>query len=81
VQRLQGRGTDTAEQVAARLRTAQGELKAVEEFDYAVVNDDLERCVADLRRIVAAERAGTAAELRRRFAPKAAAARLRENSA
>jgi guanylate kinase len=78
VQRLQGRGTDTAEQVAARLRTAQGELKAVEEFDYAVVNDDLERCVADLREIIAAERAGKTAELRRRFAPDAAVARLRE---
>jgi guanylate kinase len=76
-ERLQGRGTDTAEQVAARLRTAQGELKAVEEFDYAVVNDDLERCVADLQGIVAAERAGTPAELRRRFASEAAVARLR----
>ncbi len=78
VQRLQGRRTDTAEQVEARLRTAQGELKAVEEFDYAVVNDDLERCVADLEGIIAAERAGEAAELRRRFAPRAAAARLRQ---
>lgn len=77
VQRLQGRGTDTVEQVAARLRTAEGELKAVGEFDYAAVNDDLERCVADLARIIAAERAGEAAALRRDFAPKAAAERLR----
>ena len=73
VRRLEGRGTDTAEQVAARLLTAQRELEAVEEFDYAVVNDDLERCVANLREIVAAERAGAAADLKRRFSPRAAA--------
>jgi guanylate kinase len=77
VERLKGRGTDSAEEVATRLRTARDELKAVEEFDYAVFNDDLEDCVAELQRIIAAERAGKAAELRRRFAPAAAAARLR----
>jgi guanylate kinase len=78
--RLKGRGTDSPEEVAKRLRTAQEELEAVEEFDYAVVNDDLEDCVADLREIIAAERAGDAGELRRRFAPGAAAARLRTKS-
>ena len=77
VRRLEGRGTDTAEQIAARLLTAQRELEAVEEFDYAVVNDDLELCVANLREIVAAERAGAAADLKRRFTPRAAAVRLR----
>jgi guanylate kinase len=77
VRRLEGRGTDTAEQVAARLRTAQRELEAVEEFDYAVVNDELERCVASVGEIIAAERAGSTAELRRRFTPRAAAAALR----
>jgi len=78
VRRLEGRATDTAEQVAARLQTAQRELEAVEEFDYAVVNDDLARCVANLREIIAAERAGATSELRRRFTPRAAAAGLRE---
>jgi len=77
VERLEGRGTDSAEEVARRLRTARDELKAVEEFDYAVFNDGLEDCVAELQRIIAAERAGEAAELRHRFAPAAAAAKLR----
>ena len=77
VRRLEGRATDTAAQVAARLRSARSELEAVEEFDYAVVNDDLERCVANLREIVAAERGGATAELRRRFTPAAAAKGLR----
>jgi guanylate kinase len=78
VRRLKGRGTDSTDEVAKRIHTAHEELKAVEEFDYAVFNDELERCVADLQRIIAAERTGAAAELRRRFAPAAAAARLRE---
>jgi hypothetical protein len=38
----------------------------------------LDRCVSDVGRIAAAERGGGAAELRRRFTPKGAAARLRE---
>jgi guanylate kinase len=77
VSRLAGRGTDSSEQVASRLRTARRELEAVEEFDYAVVNDELEGCVASVREIIAGERAGATAELRRRFAPQPAAAALR----
>jgi guanylate kinase len=51
--RLTGRGTETPETVARRLRTALQELQAVEEFDYVVVNDDLERCLDAIRAIVA----------------------------
>jgi guanylate kinase len=80
-ERLRGRGTDSPEEVAKRLRTAQEELEAVEEFDYAVFNDHLEDCVADLKRIIAAERAGDATGVRRRFAPGAAAAKLRAKPA
>jgi len=81
VHRLEGRATDTAAQVAARLRTARSELAAVEEFDYAVVNDDLERCVANVQEIVAAERAGATAGLRRRFTPAKAAEGLQREEA
>jgi len=76
-QRLAGRATDSREQVAARLETARGEIEAVGEFDYAVVNDELERCVADVHAILVAERADDTAELRRRFAPARAADALR----
>jgi guanylate kinase len=78
--RLAGRATDTAEQVAARLATARSELEAVEEFDYAVVNDELERCVASVQAIIAGERAGETAALRRRFATAGAAAALRKEA-
>jgi guanylate kinase len=56
--RLVGRGTDAAEQVEARLRTAQEELGAQREFARVVVNDRLEDAVEELVEIV---RATTAA--------------------
>lgn len=53
--RLAGRGTEDGAQVARRLRTAMDELVALPEFDYVVVNDDLERCLEEIREIVRAE--------------------------
>jgi guanylate kinase len=50
--RLVGRGTDTLEQVDARMRTAAEELEAQSEFGYVVVNDRLEDATAELERIV-----------------------------
>jgi guanylate kinase len=51
--RLTGRGTETPAAVARRLRTALQELQAVDDFDYVVVNADLERCLDEIRAIVA----------------------------
>lgn len=48
VNRLVGRGTETAEQRERRLATARTELAAAREFDHIVVNDDLGRAVDDL---------------------------------
>ena len=50
--RLVGRGTDDAEQVEARLRTADAELEAQDEFAHVVVNDRLEDAVDELTAIV-----------------------------
>jgi guanylate kinase len=50
--RLIGRGTDDAEEVEARLRTAREELAAKDEFTHVVVNDRLEEAVAALERLV-----------------------------
>jgi len=74
--RLRGRGTDGPDEIARRLRVAKGELAAAGDFDYAVVNDDLETCVGELAAIVAAERRGEGAALRARLAPKAVLARV-----
>ncbi|MDY2941550.1 MAG: guanylate kinase [Varibaculum sp.] len=48
LQRLRGRGTENAEQVAARLRTAEREMAARGRFDYTIVNDELDRTVTEL---------------------------------
>jgi guanylate kinase len=53
--RLIGRGTDDAEQIEARLRTAEEELAAQDEFAHVVVNDRLEDAVAALETIVTRE--------------------------
>jgi len=55
--RLRGRGTDSEEKIQKRLRRAREEIRAVREFDYAVVNDALEDAVAGFLSIIAAERA------------------------
>ncbi|MFV0534092.1 MAG: guanylate kinase [Cumulibacter sp.] len=39
--RLLGRGTETEEQIEARLRAAEVEMAAAEEFDVVIVNNDL----------------------------------------
>jgi guanylate kinase len=55
--RLLGRSTDLPEVVERRLQNAPGELRQYREYDYLVVNDDLEQAVARLTAIVDAERA------------------------
>ena len=50
--RLIGRGTDSPEQVEARMRTAERELEAQPEFAHVVVNDRLEQATEELIGIV-----------------------------
>jgi guanylate kinase len=54
-ERLLGRGTDSPEQIDQRLRTAELELAAQEEFQHVVVNNEIERAAAELERIVRSE--------------------------
>lgn len=54
--RLRGRSTDTEEALQRRLETARAEVSSYREYDYVVVNDDLEATVVRLQEIIAAER-------------------------
>ena len=54
--RLQGRGTESDNEINLRLLTAKSELKTMHHYQYLVVNDDLESTVAQLDAIVEAER-------------------------
>jgi guanylate kinase len=53
--RLEGRGTDGEEAISERLRTAEIELDAQQEFKYVVVNDEVARAADELERIVREE--------------------------
>lgn len=55
-ERLAKRGTDSAETIEQRLQNSNRELAALPEYDYVVLNDDLEPAVARLTAIVDAER-------------------------
>ncbi len=58
--RLVGRGTDSEEAVERRFAQAKTELAMVNEYDYVVVNDDLDAAVEDVECILRASRlAGT----------------------
>jgi guanylate kinase len=57
-ERLTGRGTDSSEAIDERLKTAELELAAQEEFQHVVVNDEVERAAGELEEIVRAELAG-----------------------
>ncbi|MFC7374364.1 guanylate kinase [Brachybacterium sp. GCM10030267] len=48
VQRLVGRGTESAEERERRLETARDELAAESEFDVTIINDDVSRATAEL---------------------------------
>jgi guanylate kinase len=52
-ERLLSRGTDSPEVIQARLREAEEELRAKDEFPHVVVNDDLDRAAAELIPLVA----------------------------
>ena len=54
--RLSGRGTDSAEVIARRIAAAHDEMRHVDEFDYVIINDDLQQASGDLQSIVTASR-------------------------
>ena len=63
--RLSGRGTDSAEIIARRLAAAKHEMRQVSEFDYVIINDDLQQALADLLSVVRASRLRYAAQRQR----------------
>ena len=70
--RLRGRAQDDEPTIRRRLAAAGREIDAFEQYDYAIVNEDLEACVEDLKGIVRAARC--------RVAVVAASARAIERS-
>lgn len=55
-QRLNGRGTDDASVIAKRLAAVRDDVAHVAEFDYVIINDDLNRALHELESVVLAAR-------------------------
>lgn len=51
-ERLAGRGTETEEVIAKRMRRAKEESLDMDVYDYIVVNDDLDECVSTVNSII-----------------------------
>lgn len=50
--RLRGRGTETEESIARRLARAKEEMRFEKDYDYRLVNDNINQCVNDLYEII-----------------------------
>ena len=50
--RLRGRGDTPEEQIEVRMARAKWEIAQSDHYDYVVVNDDLDRCVAEILDII-----------------------------
>lgn len=53
--RLIGRGTESAEAIERRLKTAANELKNINKYDYVVINDIVDNAVESIETILKAE--------------------------
>jgi guanylate kinase len=54
--RLQGRATDSAEVINARMERARAEISHWDGYDYVIINDDVDVCFEKVRAILEAER-------------------------
>jgi len=55
-ERLKRRGTESEEKIQRRLETARKEIKYIPEFEYLIINEDLESSITNLISIIYAER-------------------------
>ena len=56
IRRLKNRGRDTFYEMKKRMNLAQDEISHFSEYDYVVINKDLELCVSQIQKIIDAER-------------------------
>lgn len=53
--RLVGRGTETMDVIEERMNRVKEEAEGMEEYDYLIINDDLEDCVREMHSIIQGE--------------------------
>jgi len=64
-QRLKGRGKDDSEVIAKRLAAVSADVAHIAEFDYVIINDNLDVALQDLNAVVLAARLVSAKQLSR----------------
>ena len=55
-ERLIGRGTEPPEVIEARLKRASAEAEGVENYDYMLVNEEVEACVDEMHALISCQR-------------------------
>lgn len=65
--RLHNRGTEGEEEIALRLKNSEGELANLHNYDYAVVNDEVEKCAETILHIIDAENQRIDASLMKKY--------------
>ncbi|MBR3307479.1 MAG: guanylate kinase [Lachnospiraceae bacterium] len=56
-ERLTGRGTETPEVIKQRMDRAAGESEGIEDYDYILINDTVDRCVEEAHAVITASHA------------------------
>lgn len=51
-ERLVGRGTETMEVIEGRMKRAVEEAEYIDRYDHLIINDELERCVEEVHRVI-----------------------------
>lgn len=64
-QRLNQRGTDSAEVIAGRMAKAQSEMSHANEYNYLIINDQLDDALTQMERIVLSQRNAFACQQQR----------------
>lgn len=67
-QRLNQRGTDSAEVIAGRMAKAQSEMSHANEYNYLIINDQLDDALTQMERIVLSQRNAYACQQQRHSA-------------
>ena len=52
VKRINNRGSETPESLDVRLETMRGEMSRAQQYDYRVLNADLNDCIAEINKII-----------------------------
>ena len=56
IRRLKNRGRDTTEEMKKRMNMAQDEISHFPEYDYVLINDDINKCTSQVYDIIKSER-------------------------